>query len=44
MPARGEAQRAAYRYAAAAAATDGLDPGHAHGLAKFVEERAGSRA
>src|SRR3954454_10485527 len=37
--ARDEAQLEAYRHAAAEAAADGLDPGHAHGLARFVEER-----
>jgi hypothetical protein len=41
MLARDEAQLAAYRRAAAEAAADGLDPGHADGLAKFVEERVG---
>ena len=39
--ARDEAQLEAYRCAAAEAAADGLDPGHAHSLAKFVEERIG---
>jgi hypothetical protein len=39
MLARDEAQLEAYRHAAAEAAADGLDPGHAHGLARFVEER-----
>ena len=38
MPARDEAQLAAYSGAAG-----GLDPGHAHGLARFAEERSGSR-
>jgi hypothetical protein len=41
MLARDEAQLEAYRCAAAEAAADGLDPGHAHSLAKFVEERIG---
>src|SRR3954453_14433476 len=39
MLARDEARLEAYRYAAAEAAADGLDPHHACGLAKFVEER-----
>jgi len=39
MLARDEARLEAYRYAAAEAAADGLDPRHAYGLAKFVEER-----
>ena len=39
MLARDEAQLEAYRHAAAEAEADGLDPGHAQGLAKFVEER-----
>jgi hypothetical protein len=37
--ARDEAQLAAYRHAAAEAEEDGSDPGHARGLAGFVEER-----
>ena len=41
MLTRDEAQLAVYRYAAAEAAADGLDPGHAHGLARFVQERIG---
>ena len=41
MLARDEAQLEAYRHAAAEAVADGLDPGHAHGLAKFVEEQIG---
>jgi hypothetical protein len=39
MLARDEAQLEAYRHAAAEAAADGSDPGRAHGLARFVEER-----
>jgi hypothetical protein len=39
MLARDEAQLEAYRHAAAEAEAEGSDPGHAHGLAKFVEER-----
>ena len=41
MLARDEARLEAYRYAAAEAVADGLAPGHAHGLARFVEERIG---
>ena len=39
LVARDEAQLAAYRHAAAEAEVEGLDPGHARGLARFVEER-----
>ncbi|MFL5336195.1 MAG: hypothetical protein ACJ8H8_24240 [Geminicoccaceae bacterium] len=39
MLARDEVQLEAYRCAAAEAAAENLDPGHAFGLAKFVEER-----
>ena len=41
MLARDEARLEVYRCAAAEAAAGGLDPDHAHGLAKFVEERIG---
>ena len=41
MLARDEAQLEAYRYTAVEASADGLDPGHAHGLASSVEERIG---
>jgi hypothetical protein len=41
MLARDEAQLKVYRCAAAEAEADGLDPTHAHGLARFVEERIG---
>jgi hypothetical protein len=37
--ARDEAQLAAYRREAAEAEAEGLDPDHARGLARFVEER-----
>ncbi len=37
--ARDEAQLAAYHQAMDDAEADGTDPSHAHGLAKFVEER-----
>ena len=37
--ARDEAQLAAYRREAEEAEAEGLDPGHARGLARFVEER-----
>jgi hypothetical protein len=37
--ARDEAQLAAYLGAAAEAEAEGRDPGHARGLARFVEER-----
>ncbi len=37
--ARDGAQLAAYRQAAAEAEAEGQDPGHARGLARFVEER-----
>ena len=37
--ARDKAQLAAYRREAAEAEAEGLDPGHARGLARFVEER-----
>ena len=39
MLAQDEAQLEAYRHAAKETAADGSDPGHAEGLARFVEER-----
>jgi hypothetical protein len=39
MLARDEARLEAYRHAAVEAEADGSDPGHVHGLARFVEER-----
>ncbi len=39
MLARDEAQLAAHLHAAAEAEAEGLDPSHARGLARFVEER-----
>ena len=41
MLARDEAQLEVYRCAAAEAEADGLDPAHAHGLARFVQDRIG---
>ena len=41
MLARDEARLEAYRHAAVEAEADGSDPGPAHGLARFVEERIG---
>jgi hypothetical protein len=41
MLAQDEARLEAYRYAALEAEAEGLDRGHACGLARFVEERIG---